>query len=203
METLLQALSAALRPAETPAAVEEGLKFRASVAVVLRPRGSELEVLVIQRAVRRGDRWSGHAALPGGKAEASDRDPVATAVRETFEEVGLDLSGARVLGALPEHPRAFWRRWERMAVTPVVFVFEGEAALTLNAREVQSVTWVPLAALRSPRHTGRFWWWWRPSRRVPLRVPFLLPRWRYESLLIWGMTHAILSDLLRALGRAP
>jgi 8-oxo-dGTP pyrophosphatase MutT (NUDIX family) len=194
-------LGASLRPATTPSVLEAGLRFRAAVAVVLRPREGDLDVLVIQRAVRRGDRWSGHAALPGGKAEAGDADPVATAARETLEEVGLDLSGARVLGALPEHPRAFWRRWERMVVTPVVFLFEGEADLTLNAGEVQSVAWVPLAALRSPRHAGRFWWWWRPSRKVPLRVPFLLPRWRYASLHIWGMTHAILSDLLRALGR--
>ena len=49
------------------------------------------EILFIKRAGRAGDRWSGHTALPGGKRDTEDADDLAAAIRETKEEVGLDL----------------------------------------------------------------------------------------------------------------
>jgi 8-oxo-dGTP pyrophosphatase MutT (NUDIX family) len=64
---------------------------RAAIALVLLEQESALEVLLIERAQRDGDPWSGHMALPGGHVEPSDSDLGATAERETFEEVGLDL----------------------------------------------------------------------------------------------------------------
>jgi hypothetical protein len=39
-------------------------------------------------------------------------------------------------------------------------------------------------------------WWYRPWQGVPVALPMLLPRWRFESLTIWGLTHGILSELL-------
>lgn len=50
------------------------------------------EVLFIKRASRKGDRWSGHVALPGGGRDAEDADDLTTAIRETREEIGLDLN---------------------------------------------------------------------------------------------------------------
>lgn len=62
------------------------------------------EVLFIKRAARPGDRWTSHVALPGGKRDPEDADDQATAVRETVEEVGLDLTAGDVIsvGNLPE-----------------------------------------------------------------------------------------------------
>jgi 8-oxo-dGTP pyrophosphatase MutT (NUDIX family) len=62
------------------------------------------EVLFIKRASRVGDRWTGHVALPGGKRDPEDADDVATAVRETWEETGLDLTAENYVhvGNLPE-----------------------------------------------------------------------------------------------------
>ena len=62
------------------------------------------EVLFIKRSARQGDRWSGHVALPGGRRDPTDKDDVAAAVRETREEVGLDLAAPECLrvGNLPE-----------------------------------------------------------------------------------------------------
>src|SRR5512138_157863 len=62
----------------------------AAVAVVLVP--SPDAVLLIRRAERPGDPWSGHMALPGGRRESGDADLVATAIREAAEELGLALT---------------------------------------------------------------------------------------------------------------
>jgi len=62
------------------------------------------EVLFIKRAARSGDRWTSHVALPGGKRDPEDADDKATAIRETMEEVGIDLNDEHALpvGNLPE-----------------------------------------------------------------------------------------------------
>ena len=62
------------------------------------------EILFIKRAARSGDRWTSHVALPGGKRDPEDANDKATAIRETMEEVGIDLSDEQALfvGNLPE-----------------------------------------------------------------------------------------------------
>lgn len=62
------------------------------------------EVAFIKRAARVGDRWTSHVALPGGKRDPEDEDDRYTAIRETSEEIGLDLTTADVVsvGNLPE-----------------------------------------------------------------------------------------------------
>ena len=63
----------------------------AAVAAILRP-GPQPEMLFILRASKDGDPWSGHMAFPGGHRESSDASLRATAERETWEEIGLDLT---------------------------------------------------------------------------------------------------------------
>src|SRR5439155_1604605 len=70
----------------------------AAVALVLIEGREGLEALFIHRAERAGDPWSGQVALPGGRHEPSDPDLLATAIRETLEETGVDLSRAECLG---------------------------------------------------------------------------------------------------------
>ena len=74
-------------------------------------RHGDAEILFIKRAARVGDRWTSHVALPGGKREPDDVDDKMTAVRETWEEVGLDLRDDRMssssssswcIGGLPQ-----------------------------------------------------------------------------------------------------
>src|SRR5260221_3044496 len=78
----------------------------AAVTLVLLDGPQGLEILLIKRAERGDDPWSGQIALPGGRYAAGDSDLEATAVRETREETGVDLSGAERLGALDDlHPR--------------------------------------------------------------------------------------------------
>ena len=72
------------------------------------------EVVFIKRAARVGDRFTSHVALPGGKRDPEDEDDRHTAIRETSEEVGLDLTAENVvsIGNLPE--RVISSSWGKM-----------------------------------------------------------------------------------------
>ena len=95
MSLLIQALARGLSLGDvTPA---RDAQARAAVAVVLHDEASP-RVLLMKRAERHGDPWSGHISLPGGRYQASDGDLRVTAIRETREELGIDLEdpgGAR------------------------------------------------------------------------------------------------------------
>jgi hypothetical protein len=88
------------------------------------------------------------------------------------------------------------RRLSGLTVSPVVFSVEGDPGLSLDRREIAAALWVPLAALRSQAHRSRTLYWMKPVRGVALGVPLFLPCWRYQDLVIWGLTHSILSSLI-------
>jgi len=83
------------------------------------------EILFIKRAGRSGDRWSGHVALPGGKRDPEDVDDEAAAIRETREEVGLDLETAPCIraGNLPE--RIVTTTWGKNALMVTISLGHG------------------------------------------------------------------------------
>ena len=86
------------------------------------------EVLFIKRAARVGDRWTSHVALPGGKRDPEDEDDKAVAVRETVEEIGLDLTSpdAYFIGNLPE--RVISTSWGKVPCV-IIFVFLPDSSL--------------------------------------------------------------------------
>lgn len=115
----------------------------------------DAEVLFIKRAGRAGDRWSGHIALPGGKRDPTDDSDVAAAIRETREEVGLDLDVPECLpaGNLPERIVATtFGRVPLMVLCPHIFLYTSRLVPTLTPQptEVASCHWVSLRALLSP-----------------------------------------------------
>lgn len=112
------------------------------------------ELLFIKRAGRPGDRWSGHTALPGGMRDPEDADDLAAAIRETREEIGLDLDTVDCLraGNLPERlVTTTWGKDTLMVLCPYVFLLTGKTVPVLHPQptEVAAVHWVPLRGLLS------------------------------------------------------
>src|SRR5262245_47368322 len=136
--------------AREPLRVPDKVSSRAAVAVILREGQAGLEVLFIRRAEHPRDPWSGQMAFPGGRAEPLDRDLRATAVRETLEEIGLDLDeDGEYLGTLDEVRAMARMRPMDLSITPFVFITRREADLT-PSHEVTSIHWLPLDSLQSP-----------------------------------------------------
>ena len=159
----------------------------AAVALVLVDEPGGLEVLLIRRAERATDPWSGQIALPGGRHDARDADLLTTAVRETREETGVDLSAAERLGVLDDlHPRI--ASLPPVVVRPFVFTMARRAALVPSA-EVQRAFWVPLARLLEPGVRHEITLTLRGERRT-------FPAYLVGEEVIWGMTERILTPFL-------
>lgn len=173
-------------PGEAPIT---GTVAKASVALVVRPADDDLELLVIRRATREGDPWSGHMAFPGGRSDPEDAGPQATAERETMEEVGIDLAGSgRLLGALdPVGPRA---GPIPILISPFVFA-TGSDALVRRNEEVAAAFWVPIRTLKAPGAATEYLH--VLAHGEELRFPAIA----YQSHVIWGLTHRIMIDFLR------
>jgi len=160
----------------------------AAVAIALRDGDDGLEALFIHRAVRVGDTWSGQIAFPGGRREPGDADLLATAIRETLEEIGVDLSGAERLGILDDlHPRT--PVLPPVVVRPFVFALTERPTIVPNP-EVQEAFWVPFRALLAPGVRGEIT---VDHPGIPRRV---LPSYTLGKRTIWGMSERILTLLI-------
>jgi len=164
---------------------------QAAVSLILREAQGSAQALIIKRAERPGDHWSGHLALPGGRAQVEDVDLIATAARETYEEVGIDLlDGGEFIGQLntvtPTNVRL-----PRLEITPFVAVAPPGFTLRLNG-EVAGVFWVSVAGLKREG----------PSSYFSMRVGDAINKWPAypsEGGPIWGITERILTNFLALL----
>jgi 8-oxo-dGTP pyrophosphatase MutT (NUDIX family) len=171
-----------------PVRVDEEVGRRAAVALVLRDGPSGVELLFIRRADHPEDPWSGQMAFPGGRSEPGDVDLQATAVRETAEEIGVDLGHeAEYLGALDEVRAMARLRPVDLAISPFVFRLLGAAALSPN-HEVRSIHWIRLDELvREERRSVMDY----PVPGSTLQFPCL----RVEDVVIWGLTYRMFMGL--------
>lgn len=164
---------------------------RSAVAMILQVREGELHILMIKRAEREGDPWSGHMAFPGGRMEPRDAHGYDAALRETREEIGLDLARhGRCVGRLSDvnaRPRA---RRLAMAVSPFVFVLgpDEQPPMHLN-HEVAEVVWVPLEFLLDDANRQQMRWQHR-------RLTLTLPCYYWGRRRIWGLSLSMLDELM-------
>ncbi|MCA9600622.1 MAG: CoA pyrophosphatase [Myxococcales bacterium] len=163
---------------------------RAAVAAVLRDAPKGTEVLLIRRQEREGDPWSGHMGFPGGRRDATDVSLLDTAVRETREEVGIDLRGsAALLGRLDDVPAV--ARGERTGMVISAFVFEliGTPELVLSPDEVAEVIWAPIPELLSGARDATYTY-------VRKNESYPLPAFDVDGRIVWGLTYHMLSLIL-------
>lgn len=175
--------------AVAPVATGDGHLWRQSEelrpAAVLVPvvrHGTGLTVLFTQRTDHLYDH-AGQISFPGGRTEAHDASPAATALRETFEEIGLPHSQVEVLGALPEYTTVTGYH-----VTPVVGLVSTPLALSLDAFEVAEAFEVPLAFFLDPGNHQRNTLQYQGLTRHYYAMP-------YEKRYIWGATAGMLMNL--------
>ncbi len=132
----------------------------------------------------------GEVSLPGGGVDPEDSGPVAAALREAHEEVGLDPSAVEILGTLTP----FYIPPSNFRLTPVVGWMESVPTLHPNPTEVEAVFTVPLSRLLDPATIVVEEW---TRLGVPLQVPFF----SLEGYKVWGATALLLSELLARLRR--
>ena len=161
---------------------------KAAVALVFREGDSGLELLFIHRAEHPLDPWSGHMGFPGGRAEKDDSDLRETAIRETREEIGIDLARSGCsLGSLDEMRAMSRMRALDLTITPYVFRLDEHHAHVLSA-EVTSVHWVPLDDLLGPLYRGLL-----DVSHGGENLSF--PCFRVQGKTIWGLTYRMFSNL--------
>lgn len=155
----------------------------AGVLAALRPDGR----MILTRRASGLRHHAGQIALPGGKVEPGDKDPIAAALREAHEEIGLPPGQVEVLGTLPAHITV-----TGFSMTPVLGLIDGDFTPVPEAGEVAEAFAVPLehiADLSNYRIERRLWRGdWRPYRVAP-----------WGPYYIWGATARVLFGLAQRL----
>jgi 8-oxo-dGTP pyrophosphatase MutT (NUDIX family) len=126
---------------------------------------------------------AGQVAFPGGKIEPADASPVAAALREAMEEIGLSPTLVEPIGYLD-----LYLTFSGFRILPTVARVKPDLALTLNPREVVETFEVPLAFLMTPGNHQRKTRDWNGLAREYYAIPF-------ENRYIWGITAGILRNL--------
>ena len=169
--------------------------LQAAVAIVLRERAQDTDILLIKRAEKAGDPWSGDMAFPGGHREPEDVDLPAAALRETEEEIGLVVDRANMIGELSQQRPSRRGGAFDMLVAPYVFFLNGEPSFDLSD-EVDAVVWSPL----TPMHMGRSH---ARQDRLVGGVPSPFNGYRVTGgHFVWGLTYRMIETLFEALDPA-
>lgn len=163
----------------TPAAV--------LVAVVLR----EFPTVLLTQRTPHLPTHAGQIAFPGGKVDDGDASPVETALREAWEEVGLQPERVEILGQMPAYTTG-----TAFVVTPVVGLVAPDVTVEPNPQEVAEVFEVPLAYLMNPANHRRHDGWWEGRFRQWYSMPY---QDGGAERYIWGATAGMLRNLYRLL----
>lgn len=165
---------------------------RAAVAIMVREGQEATELLMIRRATREGDPWSGHMGFPGGRRDPEDRSNFYCALRETEEELGVDLSrwGAP-LGELSDVNTGWRKDRPEMLVTPFIFSVSELPELTPND-EVDDVVWVPLHFLMDEGNREPLEWEWKGQKMET-------DSYLYDCYRIWGLSLMMIDEMMRLL----
>ena len=155
------------------------------VPIVLREQPT---VLLTERTAHLSTH-SGQVAFPGGRADPEDASPAHTALREAYEEVGLEPHFVEVLGSLPTYVTG-----SSFIISPVVALVQPHCVLRPNPHEVADIFEVPLAFLLNPAHHQRHAFDWQGVRREWFSMPY---QDGAKNHFIWGATAGMLRNFYR------
>lgn len=167
----------------------DGDHVHAAVMIILKYDDDGFSMLFIKRPDNANDPFSGHIAFPGGKLREEDGTKLDAAIRETLEEVGVNIQAAgRVLGSLddvnPNNPRA-----ANIIVTPYVSFLPEDVELRPCEYEVEAALWIPVTHLTDENN-----FLIRLREREGRKKEDYV--YSYGKYIIWGMTGRILRQFL-------
>ena len=153
-------------------------------------------LLMMLRAERAGDPWSGQVSFPGGRVQPDDADTRAAALRELSEETGLRPDASFMpVGRLSDLLTREHGRHRPMVVTPYVYRVPRALAVA-PSEEAARLWWEPLATLVDPeRQRSQVW------RVAGLPLPF--PAIEVGGARLWGLSLMMVKELVRAAGLKP
>jgi 8-oxo-dGTP pyrophosphatase MutT (NUDIX family) len=161
-----------------------GVPAAVLIGLVAHPQGPS--VILTERTAHLKNHPA-EVSFPGGRVEPDDDGPAAAALREAFEEIGLDPAKVEVLGCL--HP---YQTVTDFCVSPVVGWIEPPVTFALDKHEVADVFEIPLSFVLDPANHQREGLFWKGAHHSY----FVLP---YPGRRIWGATAGMLVSLAAAL----
>lgn len=162
--------------------ISDEQKANAAVALLLKPKRDDFEILLVKRVNNPSDPWSGQMALPGGKRELKDVSLIDTVIRETLEETGIVLSKKHFLGVL-DAVRSDTKPTFR--ILPFVAYLEKKPTLKLNKGELETYIWVPFRDFIQSKGETDF-----GSDKAPAFI--------FADAMVWGLTYEILIAFAKA-----
>jgi len=180
---LIESLALRLQ-SHTPRRLDPEHSGRAAVLIPILPQGEEFCFLLTQRT-HKVETHKGQISFPGGIHENSDHNLLETALRETWEEIGLARQAIHILGEFDEYLSI-----TGLIVTPFAAWIGGPLKLAPNPDEVDAILKVPFNIFQDSRYL-------RVETRVRLGVERKLYFYDFQGKEVWGLTAQIIRDFLR------
>jgi len=167
----------------------------AAVAIILQDSKQGTEFLMMQRAFHKSDPWSGQMSFPGGKVDEDDQTHKSAAIREAYEEVGINLGDQHFIGQIDDVYGLKANGVFSVHVSCFVFKLNEKVNLTAN-EEVADLVWVPIHKLNDPIHSVDFY----HPHNEKLRMPAVSIS-HDKSQILWGLSLRMLLNLYNVIGQ--
>jgi 8-oxo-dGTP pyrophosphatase MutT (NUDIX family) len=156
---------------------------KSAVIIILYPSGDQIKFPLIIRPVYDGVH-SGQVSLPGGRFEDEDENLQATAIREAYEETGVDPKELKIIGELTE----LYIPPSNFLVHPFVAIHESKPVFVPHEREVARIVEVDIEKIMDEGFIS--------EKKITLSngMSIVTPCFDIDALTIWGATAMILSE---------